>query len=65
MVRSLPFDSRRHVLTSTTKTLCFLTACILLADPQESFDYAVELTARHGLLVLVSQPQTGIKMNFE
>ncbi|CAD6566930.1 MAG: hypothetical protein CYPHOPRED_001274 [Cyphobasidiales sp. Tagirdzhanova-0007] len=41
-----------------------LDAVILLADPQESFDYAKELVARHGLLVLVSQPQEGIRLHF-
>lgn len=41
-----------------------LDAAILLADPQESIDYAVALLARHGLLVLVSQPAEGIKLQF-
>ncbi|KAL7009284.1 hypothetical protein EMMF5_000914 [Cystobasidiomycetes sp. EMM_F5] len=41
-----------------------LDAAILLADPQESIDYAVKLLARHGLLVLVSQPQSGIHLDF-
>lgn len=40
------------------------TAVILLADPQESVDYAVALTARHGLVVLVSQPEPGITLQF-
>jgi hypothetical protein len=40
------------------------TAAILLADPQDSFDYAVKLLARHGLLVLISQPAEGITLNF-
>jgi hypothetical protein len=40
------------------------TAVILLADPQESVDYAVKLTARHGLVVLVSQPAAGVTLQF-
>lgn len=43
---------------------CTPTAVILLADPQSSFDYAVALTARHGLVVLVSQPEKGINLQF-
>jgi hypothetical protein len=39
-------------------------AAILLADPQESVDYAVALTARHGLVVAVSQPQAGFTFQF-
>jgi hypothetical protein len=39
-------------------------AAILLADPQDSFDYAIKLLARHGLLVLISQPAEGINISF-
>lgn len=39
-------------------------AAILLADPQESVDYAVALLARHGLIVAVSQPQAGFTFQF-
>lgn len=39
-------------------------AAILLADPQDSFDYAIKLLARHGLLVLISQPAEGITLSF-
>jgi hypothetical protein len=39
-------------------------AAILLADPQDSFDYATKLLARHGLLVLISQPAEGITLSF-
>jgi len=41
-----------------------LDAAILLADPQESVNYAVALTARHGLVVAVSQPQAGFTFQF-
>ncbi|KAK9899837.1 alcohol dehydrogenase [Cystobasidium minutum MCA 4210] len=47
-----------------TKPFEGLDAVILLADPQSSFDYAVALTARHGLVVLVSQPEKGINLQF-
>jgi len=41
-----------------------LDAAILLADPQGSVDYAVKITARHGLVVAVSQPQEGFRFQF-
>ena len=41
-----------------------LVATILLADPQESVDYGVAVTARHGTVVAVSQPAKGFTFQF-
>lgn len=54
---------RREAFLSPSRVTS-VTATVLLADPQESVDYGVALTARHGTVVAVSQPAKGFTFQF-